>query len=104
MDREELYQMAAEKAATEESWETIEFLCKPLNGFELLLRLSFEGAKQAAWDWFVDDAPDAMPHRFRGEYWEQLNACIKFEEFYRKICEVKEKEYRKHNTIINDLN
>jgi broad specificity phosphatase PhoE len=104
MDREELYQLAAEKAVAENSWDSIEFLCKPMNQFELLLRLSFEGAKQLAYDWLNNDAPDAMPHRHRGEYWDQLDACIKFEEFYRRLCEVRERINRKHNTIINDLN
>lgn len=89
MDREELYQLSAEKAVAELSWESIEWLCKPLNGFELLLRVSFKGARQAAYDWLVDDSPAAMPHRFRGPYWDQLDECIKFEEFYRKLCEVK---------------
>jgi len=104
MDREELYQLAAEKAVAENSWDTIEFLCKPMNQFELLLRLSFEGAKKLAYDWLNDDSPTAMPHRHRDEPWNQLRAAIKFEEFYRKLCEVREYEKRKHNTIINDLN
>lgn len=89
MDREELYKMAAEKAVAENSWETIEFLCKPRNQFELLLRLCFEGMRHKAYLWLAGESPDAMPHRYRGEPWKEIKKAIKFEEFYRKLCEVR---------------
>lgn len=89
MDRDELFKMAAEKALAENSWDTIEWVCKPTNQFELLLRLCFDETKQIAYDWLADDSPTAMPHRFRDGPWQQLNAAIEFEEFYRKLCELR---------------
>jgi len=91
MHRDEIFKLAAEKAVKENSWETIEEIFKPSNGFALMLRIDFEGMRDKAHEWYVDDSPTAMPHRFRGEYWNQLDTAIKFEEFYRKIKEIHEK-------------
>lgn len=43
MTKEELMQLAAEKAACELSRESIDYLFQPLTYLELLLRIDFEG-------------------------------------------------------------
>lgn len=85
MTDEKLMRLAAEKAIREVSWESIEFLFRPLNGMELLLRIDFKGAKQKIHEWIADDSPDAMPYRFRPPYTCRLLRTIKREEFYREM-------------------
>jgi len=84
MDTNELMEMASIKAIKELDWESIEFLLKPTNMGELLLRIDFEGFKGKVYEAFVDDSPTAMPHRFRGQYWPAWSLAFKKEEFYRK--------------------
>ncbi len=85
MDREELMQMSARKAVGELEWESIEFLFRPSNGLELLLRIDFEGMSKKIYDWFTDDSPGAMPHRFRQPFLSQLLDAIRREEFYQRM-------------------
>jgi len=85
MNTDELMAMAVAKAIKEVSWESIEFLFKPMNQGELLLRLDFEGMKGRVYSAFVDDAPDAMPFRFRSDYWPVWKRAIWKEEFYIKL-------------------
>lgn len=91
MDRNELMQKAANKAVQELSWESIEFLFRPITGVDLLLRLNFEGMKQKIYDWCSDNSPSAMPHRFRPPYVSELLRAIKREEFYREMKTAKDK-------------
>jgi len=86
MTSEELMRLSAEKAIHEISEESIEFLFRPLDGMELLLRLDFKGTKQKIHDWIADNSPNAMPHRFRPPYTSRLLGMIKREEFYRKMA------------------
>jgi len=85
MNTEELMKMSAEKAINELTWESIEFLFRPSNQFELLLRHDFESMQQKAIEWIGDNSPSAMPHRFRGPYIQQLTRTIEIEMFYREL-------------------
>lgn len=85
MDRDELMQLAAEKAVHEMSWESIEFLFRPSNMLELLLRLDFKGMEQKIFEWAGDNSPTAMPHRFRGEPLSHMLRTIEIEKFYRRL-------------------
>lgn len=100
MTSEELMRLSAEKALRELSWDSIEFLFRPSNGVELLLRLDFEGMKQKIFDWCGDDSPSAMPYRFRGPYVSELLGAIKREEFYREMdCQRKAKRDQAVDTV-----
>ena len=91
MDREEIMQMAAEKAANELDWESIEFLFRPSNQLELWLRLDFEGMKKKIAQWWADDSPSAMPFRFRHKGGgDAMDMAVKVEEFYRRIKAIHE--------------
>ena len=46
MTTKELMELSAEKALSELSWNSIEFLMRPSNGLELLLRMDFEGMRE----------------------------------------------------------
>ena len=83
MTSEELMRLSAEKALREMDWDSIEYLFRPVNGVEMLLRIDFEGMKKKINDWIADDSPGAMPHRFRPPYTAQLLRTVKREEFYR---------------------
>ena len=85
MDTDELMNMAVDKAIKENSWDSIEFLFKPANQGELLLRLDFEGFKSRVYEAFADESPDAMPFRFRGKYWPAWKRAIEKEGFYIKL-------------------
>ena len=85
MNTDELMDISVDKAINENIWEDIEFLFKPTNQGELLLRLDFEGMKDKVYDAFADDAPDAMPHRFRSDFWPMWKRAIQKEEFYIKL-------------------
>lgn len=85
MTRDELMQMAAEKAINEISWESIEFLFRPSTMFELLLRTDFEGTKSIVTKWATDDNPSATPYRLRATPLRIMHQCIEVEEFYRKL-------------------
>ena len=85
MDTDELMNMAVDKAIKEDSWEGIEFLFKPTNQGELLLRFDFQGFKNRVYEAFMDESPDAMPFRFRGRYWPAWKRAIRREEFYVKL-------------------
>ena len=85
MDRAELMSMAAEKAANELSWKSIEFLFQPVTMFELLLRIDFDGTEKLAHDWLCDDSPEAMPKRYREGPWKTISRAIDVELFYRNI-------------------
>ncbi len=85
MTTEELMRLSAEKALRELSWKSIEFLLRPANQLELLLRLDFECTRRKIFDWCVDDSPSAMPYRFRGPYVSELLNTVKREEFYREL-------------------
>lgn len=86
MTREELMRLCAEKAVREMSWDSIEFLFRPVTGVDLLLRLDFDGMKQKISDWITDDSPGAMPFRFRDPHIAELRGIVKREEFYRAMC------------------
>lgn len=84
MTRDEL--MEESGSVLEVSWESVEFLFRPNNMFELLLRFSdLEGMRKKVGEWHCDNSPSAMPHRFRLPYLAQMNRAIDVEEFYRKI-------------------
>jgi len=85
MTAQDTMHMAADKVLKECPWDEIEDMFKPINGFDLLLRLDFKGAVNKAYGWITNDAPDAMPHRFRSPYSAQLRRSIEFERFYRII-------------------
>ena len=99
MTTEELMKLSAEKALQELSWDSIEFLFRPANGAELLLRLDFEGMKKKILDWCSDDSPDAMPYRFRPPYVSELLGLIKREEFYREMDCQRKAEHQHENDI-----
>ena len=80
-----LMEKVADKALKEHSWKEIEEMFKPSTMAELLLRLDFEGAKNVLTDWTTDDAPDAMPFRFRPPYSAKIWRIIEMEELYRII-------------------
>ncbi len=61
----EAFKLGAVKLVSEMSWDSIEFLFKPTNAGELLLRLDFEGFKEKVYEAFGTNAPDAMPHRYQ---------------------------------------
>jgi hypothetical protein len=90
MDREQLMQMAAEKAVNEVEWESIEFLFRPSNQLELWLRLDFEGMKKKIAQWWADDSPGAMPFRFRRKEGAPLSRAVRVEEFYRRLKAIHE--------------
>lgn len=90
MNRNELMQMAAEKAIDELSWKSIEYLFQPCNGLELLIRLDFDGTCRIIREWVSDDSPDAMPFRFRGPYISQMQSIMDYEVFYRKLKQLHE--------------
>jgi len=85
MNTDELMKMAVSKASKEVSWKSIEFLFKPTNMGELLLRFDFKGMRSKVYDAFMNDAPNAMPFRFRGQYWPAWERAIWKEDFYRKL-------------------
>jgi len=91
MTREEIMRLAAEKAVREVSWESIEFLFRPANQFELLLRLDLKGASRKVDEWAADDSPGAMPHRFRGPHLAELRAAVGREEFYRELVAARDR-------------
>lgn len=90
MDRDELMQMAAEKAVKELEWKSIEYLFKPVDMFTLLLRVDFEGMKKKINDFYADNSPAATPHRFRAHYYPITRRAIEVEEFYIKLKSVKQ--------------
>jgi len=90
MTRDELMQLAAAKAVDELEWKSIEWLFQPGNMLELLLRLDFEGMKTKIYEWAADDAPDAMPFRFRGPFIHQMQHAIEVEEFYRAMVSIRD--------------
>jgi len=92
MTREEIMRLGAEKAIREVTWDSIEFLFRPSNGVEMLLRLDFEGMKRKIHEWCGDNSPQAMPHRFRGPYIAALHAAIEREEFYRAMAAARDRE------------
>lgn len=92
MQRDELMKMAADKAVSELTWESIEFLFRPSNVYELLLRLDFDGTVKLTKNEMVDDSPTAMPWRFRGEYYAPINRAIEVERFYRQCKAAHEKD------------
>lgn len=92
MTTDELMELAAEKAIKEVNWESIEFLFKPSNMFELLLRIDFHGMVKKAKQWAADDSPDALPWRFRREPGAQMQLAIDQEAFYRKLKEHRDKQ------------
>ncbi len=89
MNTSEAFKLGAEKLVSELSWDSIEFLFKPTNMGELLLRLDFKGFKAMVYEAFVNDAPDAMPWRFRGAYWPAWKWAIDKEAFYRECQKIK---------------
>jgi hypothetical protein len=89
MDREQLMQLAAEKAIHEESWENIELLFQPMTMLELLLRLDFEGMRTKIQQWACDEGPDVCPTRFRAEPFQAMKRALQIEEFYRKLKQVR---------------
>jgi len=91
MQRDELMKMAADKAVNELTWESIEYLFRPSNVYELLLRIDFEGTVKMTEDAMVDDSPAAMPWCFRREYYAPTNRAIKVERFYRQCKAAHEK-------------
>ena len=99
MTTEELMKLSAEKALQELSWDSIEYLFRPINGVELLLRIDFEGMKGKINDWITDNSPGAMPHRFRPPYISQLLGTIKREEFYREMDRQRKAEHQHENDI-----
>ena len=89
-DTKDVYKLGAEKAVAELEWDSIEWLFKPMNAGELLLRLDFEGFKKLVYEALVNDAPDAMPFRHRGPYWKAWQWAIDKERFYRECKSIKE--------------
>jgi len=85
MTDQDLMRMSAEKAVRTVSWKSIEFLFRPSNGLELLLRINFDGMKAKALEWCTTNSPDALPHRLRPPYAAQLLMAIRREEFYRAM-------------------
>lgn len=92
MDTNELMELGAEKALREYSWDSIEYLFKPTNQGELLLRFDFHGTKSLLLDGLTSDAPDAMPFRFRTPYFDAWKYAIAKEEFYRKIKQLRKSQ------------
>ena len=96
MTRDEIMQLAADKAVREFSWEGIEWLFQPQSMFELLLRIDLDGMEKKVTDWFFDMSPDAVPHRFRPHYLGVMQQAIEVEKFYRllkaKAAECRQKE------------
>ena len=84
MTRDELMNMAAEKAVNELSWENIEWLFRPSNMLELLLRIDFKGMRQKIFDWATDESPDAMPHRFRRPYLAKCFEQLRLKSFIER--------------------
>jgi hypothetical protein len=63
----------------------IEETFKPHTFIELLVRLDLEGMQEKAGDWITNNAPDAMPHRFRSPYYHTMLVAFEREEIYRKL-------------------
>ena len=85
MDRNEIMQLAAEKAIHEMSWESIKFLFRPGTMLELFLRLDFNNTQKKIYEWAGDDSPDAIPHRFRSEPFSMMLRAIEVEKFYQRL-------------------
>jgi len=92
MTRDELMRLAAEKALREVSWESIEFLFRPANGLELLLRLDLDGTRRKVDEWCADDSPGAMPRRHRGPHIAEMRRAIEREEFYRELVAARDRD------------
>jgi len=92
MTREEIMQLAADKAIREVTWDSIEFLFRPSNGVEMLLRLDFDGMRRKIDEWCGDNSPQAMLRRFRGPHIAALRAAIEREEFYRALVSARDRE------------
>ena len=101
MTTEELMRLSAEKALREMSWKSIEFLFRPANMLELLLRIDFDGMSKKITDWAVDMSPDAMPHRFRPPYIRQLDSAREKEKFYREM--VRQREENESDRMFREL-
>ena len=78
-------QQAVAKVAREVSRESIEFLFRPSTMFEMFLRIDLDKMRAKITEWFWDDSPSAMPHRFRPPYLAQMKRAVEVEEFYRAL-------------------
>ena len=96
MNRDELMQLAAEKAIGEISWESIEYLFQPSNFLQLMLRLDYAGMIDKLNQTLADDSPTAMPFRFRRHYMPMITEAIETEKFYKKLQALHDQP---HNTI-----
>lgn len=92
INQESLMEMAAEKAIKELSWDSIEWLFKPVTMFELFLRFDLGGMKAKDTEWIIDDSPGAMPFRHRPPFATQMRRAIEVEEFYLKLKVLHEEE------------
>lgn len=81
MDSETLMTMAAEKAAKEVDRESLEFLFRPSNVFELLVRIDLEGMERKITE-FILETP-----MWQLKSWplREVEQVIKREKFYRLV-------------------
>lgn len=91
MDRDEIMQLAADKAIKELSWDSIEFLFRPATLFELLLRTDFDNMVQKTNEWVAD--PSILPWNsyYSSEQLRIIRRAIQVEEFYRLLCSMRDK-------------
>lgn len=87
MTRDEIMELAVEKAASEVTPESLEWLFQPTNQFELLCRIDVDYMSSMVTKWLFDQSPDAMPHRFRPRYLAIMERAIQCERFYQRIKE-----------------
>ena len=91
MNVNDLIKLSAKKAVQEISWESIEFLFKPSNTLELLLRIDFDGMSKKITDFLIDESPDAIPFRFRRKQSPELIRAIELEKFYMEMLDERNK-------------
>lgn len=81
MDREQLMTLCIDKAIKELSWESIEFLFRPTNHLELLLRLDFEEMNNKLNDYLKENGQFCL----QSEVYRQIKNAVEVETFYRKL-------------------
>ena len=88
INQEILMALDPEVAIKKLRWDSIEWLFKPTNVCELMLRLDLEGTKSKVIQWLSD--AEVSPVMVK-----EVNALIKAEEFYLKLKELHEEEKQK---------
>lgn len=94
MDRKELMKLSPKEAFNAVSWESIEFLFRPSDAFELLLRLNYNGTVKV-----LRKKLDVI-NQFEGDsflLWKEATKSIAVEDYYRLLKEEKLNQEKRNN-------